>query len=310
LPCDPFNYSYEYGRQVASEDLGAKAVIHLKGGRKTDLQAALQVIQQGRVDRFVSPNFVLWNKQYREWPFADKETRSKFVGTLQVASSLVDANTPQSSAALVDDLFVWFRSLHFLKNADFIEAMGTLAEDPVLRARIWRVYTLCWAAKSCMSVDGDFLDIGCYDGKTVSVMSRYCRFSEQDVKKYWLFDMFEDPPEESRKVGHGPELFHQVRSMFPDEARFKIVKGPVPGSMMGNLPDRIAFAQIDLNAAEPELAALELIFDRMQAGGMIVFDDFGFSRYRETHDLEVRFMRDKGLSILESPTGQGIFIKR
>jgi hypothetical protein len=310
LPCDPFNFSYEYGADIAQARLGDKVIVHLKGGRKSDLKAALASIRSQGGQAYIEPYFATWNKEYREPPFSDKAVTSSFVSAIQTAAAISGANLASGNAALVDDLFVWFRAVHFLKDQAFIEAMGPLKDDAVLRARIWRVYTLCWAAKSCMPLDGDFLDVGCYDGKTVAVIVRYSRFSEQLEKKYWLFDIFDNPPLESRKAGHGPDLFQQVRSMFPDASRYAVIKGPVPDSFDGNLPERIAFAQVDLNAAEPELATLERIFDRIVPGGMIVFDDFGFSRYSRTRELEADFMARRGLTIFESPTGQGIFIKR
>lgn len=310
LPCDPFNYSYEYGADVAQERLETKVIVHLKGGRKGDLKAALASIGTRGQSRYIEPHFVTWNKEYRQPPFANKGVTSSFVSAIQTAAGIASANTASGNAALVDDLFVWFRAVHFLKDPTFIDAMGPLRDDPVLRARIWRVYTLCWAARSCMTLEGDFLDIGCYDGKTVSVIDRYCGFSRNHDKKYWLFDIFDSPPLESRKVGHGPNLFDQVQAMFPDTDRYKVIKGPVPDSFEGNLPEKVAFAQVDLNAAEPELAALEQIFDRIVPGGMIVFDDFGFSRYSRTRELEADFMSRRGQMIFECPTGQGIFIKR
>ncbi|NJN00865.1 MAG: hypothetical protein HC793_04720 [Aquincola sp.] len=44
LPCDPFNYSYEYGTTVAPEQLRSKVVLHMKGGRKSDLRAVRAVL--------------------------------------------------------------------------------------------------------------------------------------------------------------------------------------------------------------------------------------------------------------------------
>lgn len=44
LPCDPFNYSYEYGTDVARALLERKMVLHMKGGRKSDLDAVRTVL--------------------------------------------------------------------------------------------------------------------------------------------------------------------------------------------------------------------------------------------------------------------------
>lgn len=317
LPCDPFNYSYEYGQAVTARELREKVIVHLKGGRKSSLDGWLAYAQE--LDRaqhaaspegYVEPLFALWNKEYQKPPFGSDASRREFASAVQRAGATVGANAPGSGAVLVDDMLVWFRNAAFLSDPEFVEAMGPLRDDQTLRARIWRVYTLCWAARNCLALDGDFLDVGCYDGKTVAVIERYCRFRERQDKRYWLYDMFENPPDESRKSGHGPDLFDRVREAFGPFANFRVIMGPVPESFDQGLPERIAFAQVDLNAAEPELACLEAIYDRIVPGGIVVFDDFGFRRYKRSHEMEAAFLAARGQSVWESPTGQGLLIKR
>jgi O-methyltransferase len=67
---------------------------------------------------------------------------------------------------------------------------------------------------------------------------------------------------------------------------------------------------IDMNNAAAELGALEQLFDRVSPGGMIVFDDYGWTGYRDQKQAADTFMRDRGLSVLELPTGQGLVVKR
>src|SRR3546814_8903106 len=88
-------------------------------------------------------------------------------------------------------------------------AFGPYLADPTLRARIWRIYMLCWGVKSCVGLPGDFMDVGCYDGRTVEIMERYCNFQTVPDKTWWLYDMFENPPQEARKASHGPQLFER-----------------------------------------------------------------------------------------------------
>lgn len=259
---------------------------------------------------YIKPAFALINKEYGVAPFDAPDTKKHFLGAMQVASDILQANRPGSGAVAVDDMVVWFRNAGFLQQPDFIDAFSPYREDATLRARIWRIYTLCWAAKSCLRLAGDFVDIGCYDGRTVDVMARYCGFRAVEDKTWWLYDMFDNPPAEARKVGHGPLLFEQVRRMFEPCGNFRVIKGAVPDSFAQGLPERIAFAQIDLNVAAPELAALEIVYERMLPGGMVVFDDFGFRRYRESHDAELAFFQARGDVVWESPTGQGLFIRR
>lgn len=258
---------------------------------------------------YVTPNYGQFNKDYREPPFTAR-TRKRLDRLMRRAAALVSANQPNSGALLADDMFVWLRNTAFLSDPEFIAALGPLADDPTLRARIWRVNLLCWAARNCMALDGDFVDIGCYDGKTVETMQRYCNFAGQRDKTWWLYDIFDDPPTESRKTSHGPELFDQVRHTFEPLGNFRVIKGEVPGSFADGLPEKVAFAQVDLNAPEAEVASLEVLFDRIVPSGIVVLDDFGFGRYRESHRAETAFFAARGQTVWESPTGQGLVVKR
>lgn len=320
LPCADYNFFIRANVNYPPEQLRRKYVLHLKGETKgclpliADFQRdwKKQVMAEtiGPPAGYIKPFFGFFNKEYSVAPFDRPEVKQRFAGSIQDASAILGANRPGSGATVVDDMMVWFRNLGFLQQPDFISAFGSYAEDPVLRARIWRVYMLCWAAKSCLRLPGDFMDVGCYDGRTVEVMERYCDFRNQAGKTWWLYDMFENPPEEARKSGHGPALFEQVKQSFAACDNVRVIKGAVPESFAQGLPEKVAFAQLDLNVAAPELAALEIIYDRIVPGGIIVFDDFGFRRYRDSHDAEMAFFRARGDVLWESPTGQGLFIKR
>ena len=74
------------------------------------------------------------------------------------------------------------------------------------------------------------------------------------------------------------------------------------------LPDEIAWCQIDLNDAEAEGAVFPVVYERLLPGSVVVFDDYGFRRYRESALTHQRFLKHKE-QVLELPTGQGILIK-
>ena len=48
---------------------------------------------------------------------------------------------------------------------------------------------------------------------------------------------------------------------------------------------------VDMNDADAELGALEMLFDRISPGGMIVFDDYGWTGYRAQKDAADTFLR-------------------
>jgi hypothetical protein len=76
------------------------------------------------------------------------------------------------------------------------------------------------------------------------------------------------------------------------------------------MPEQIGFLHIDLNSPRAEIAVLERLFDRVQPGGVVVFDDYGWKIFRKQKQAEDAFMRSRGYEILELPTGQGLVVKR
>ena len=109
---------------------------------------------------------------------------------------------------------------------------------------------------------------------------------------------------------HGPDLAARVRARFNRWDNVIVTQGKVPDVLADVAPQRIAFLHLDLNNAEAERGALALLFDRVTTGGMIVFDDYGWSGYRAQKDSADAFMKSQGLSVLELPTGQGLVVKR
>jgi len=257
----------------------------------------------------LTPHFALYNKMYRDPPYDDDARRGQLVESLQATARALQPNRPGAHAFLADDMLVWFRNLGFLSDEEFVDACRPYADDALIRARIWRVYTLCWAARSCLGLAGDFVDVGCYDGKTVEIIMRYADFASTR-HSYFLYDLFDDPPAESRKALHGPQLAEQVRARVQPLGRTRVIAGRLPEAFAEAMPDRIAFAQIDLNDAQAELACLAPVLERMVPGALLVLDDYGFVRYRESHQREKAYFRALGETVLELPTGQGLFIKR
>jgi hypothetical protein len=257
----------------------------------------------------VEPWFALMNKMYREPPFDDPARRQALVAGLRAVAEALQPNRAGADAFLADDLLAWFRTLGFLDDPRFVQACGEHASDAVIRARIWRVYTLCWAARSCLSVEGDYVDLGCYDGKTVQIIGRYVDFARQ-ARRYYVYDVFDDPPQEARKAAHGPQLQRQVEQRLSGLGDVRVVGGRLPGSLESAMPLRIAFAQIDLNSADAELGCLEHLFERLSPGAILVLDDYGFARYRDSHERENAFFAARSTPVLEMPTGQGLVVKR
>ena len=88
------------------------------------------------------------------------------------------------------------------------------------------------------------------------------------------------------------------------------MKGFIPESFQrGTTPSEIAWLHIDLNSAMPTRAALETLFDRMSTGSVILFDDYGWSGWRDTKVAVDAFFAGRQGTLLPMPTGQALFFK-
>lgn len=89
-----------------------------------------------------------------------------------------------------------------------------------------------------------------------------------------------------------------------------MIKGTVPDVLHEQSPDRIAYLHLDMNSPRAETAALEVLFNQVSTGGIIIFDDYGWKVFHRQKEAADAFMAANGQLILELPTGQGFMIKR
>lgn len=83
----------------------------------------------------------------------------------------------------------------------------------------------------------------------------------------------------------------------------------MPEILADSAPEAIAFLHMDMNNVAAEIAALDYLFERIVPGGIVVFDDFEWASAHAQHWAEKQWFDQRGLSILELPTGQGVFVK-
>ncbi len=163
-------------------------------------------------------------------------------------------------------------------------------------------------ARGCLSLDGDFVEFGCYKGDTSLLLAellvekivdksekKLWESSGKEVdnnscgkvkKRLWIYDSFEGLPEkgmqdesvlgESFKAG---ELYVTKREV---KERFLRAGLPVPvikkawfkDLTSNDLPERIAFAFLDGDFYESIRDSLRLVGPRMAKSGVIVVHDY------------------------------------
>jgi SAM-dependent methyltransferase len=235
---------------------------------------------------------------------------------LQTSISLL-ANATGSSFFASDCLITWAKSMGFLEDQRFVDCVnrrltGERRNDEAMKGIVWRLHTLCWAAKQAKNLDGDFVEAGCYAGNTARVIAEYVGLALESGKKrkYWLYDLFENDGSVSEVLAaHSETLYEHVKQTFVDMPEVVVIRGEAPKSFSQGAPKKIAFLHVDMNNAPSERAVLEELYDRVVPGGVIVFDDYGWVQYRAQKDSADAFMASRGKTILELPTGQGLVVR-
>jgi len=133
-------------------------------------------------------------------------------------------------------------------------------------------------------------------------------------KRFYLLDTycgFTDGTESSpANRGQYSDCYSDVVKTFAPYDGVRIVKGVVPDSLSAIDTGQVSFLSIDMNSAEPEIAALRQLWPRLVTGAAIVLDDYGGGCAYHPQKQAMDALGQKiGFSILELPTGQGLIIK-
>lgn len=181
----------------------------------------------------------------------------------------------------------------------------------------WRAYVCCWAAWSVREKPGDFVECGVNRGGLSRAAMHYIDFESLD-KRFWLLDTYEGLPahlisEEERRLGIQPGGYspscEAVTKTFGTIPGVRIVKGVVPDTLAQVSARDICYISLDMNNTAPELAAAEHFWDRLVSGGVIVLDDYGWTKQINQKIAFDKFAEGRGVKVLSLPTGQGLIFK-
>jgi hypothetical protein len=186
----------------------------------------------------------------------------------------------------------------------------------------WRVHVAIWCATQCAALEGDFVECGVHTGILAGSIMTWLDFGSMNDKKYYLLDTFEGIPVEqissleaslieqmNRKYPTGDATFLMAKSKFKKWSNAKIIRGKVPETLDQVESEKIAFLSIDMNVASAEIAAAEHFWPKLQPGGMILLDDYGWEAHIYQKLAFDEFAKANHINILSLPTGQGLIMK-
>jgi len=237
------------------------------------------------------------------WGISDP---ARFKQLMDEAKTLV---TP--SYYLGDNLFTWIKNNSAMEDTAFRNAWQSNIQNPADEAIAWRRYILACSAYHCLNLPGDFAEFGVYRGTGIKTVMDYLGGVEFP-KIFWGYDTFDCNPVENHKFeGQVEGFFEKVQDRFKSYPQVKLIKGFLPDSFSQGTPDSIAYMHIDLNNHEGEISVLDMLFERLVPGGILILDDYEWAGiYRAQKQAEDQWFEKRQYRVFPLPTGQGLVIKR
>jgi O-methyltransferase len=198
---------------------------------------------------------------------------------------------------------LWWKDQEF--NA-FLARFDELQEPNTDRR--WMVHQLL---KLIESVQGDTAECGVYKGATSYLI---CQAENGIPRTHFIFDSFEglsQPTTEDGNYWTKGDLATSIERTranlpFPNVSYHK---GWIPDRFEDVADRRFAFVHIDVDLGQPTLDSLKFFYPRMNRGGIIVCDDYGFLTCPGATKAFDEFQRGKPEKIIAPPCGGGFIVK-
>ena len=180
-----------------------------------------------------------------------------------------------------------------------------------------RCYMLYQLLRRSRHLDGDVVECGVFTGGTAHLMACVLEGCEP-VRRLHLFDTFSGMPASARaeRDYHSPGQYSDT-SLDRVKQRLKAFDfvefhpGLMPDTFSELDPShQFSFVHVDVDIYPSTMDCCTWLWPRISAGGVIVFDDYGFYPYRRAARAAVdQFFSQEKEQPLILPTGQALAIK-
>lgn len=212
----------------------------------------------------------------------------------------------------------------WLSDPIFLEIDGGFRETIGNRAARYIEYVLSREALKCEK--GDFLECGVYYGTSLNIFAGVLDRFDDLGRTLLGFDSFEglDTPGsvdlDIRTYATAPWFYKgSLHGETPEQIRgnlrhrrcqIELIRGWIPYTFKDYENRQFAFAHIDVDLYQATKDSLVFIYPRMVPGGIILFDDYGYSECSGAKKAVDEFLLDKQEILISLPTAQAFLIKR
>ena len=200
----------------------------------------------------------------------------------------------------------------FWSDEEFVRTYRRLCGDN--HRSLERKYAAHSLVKSVLRLSGDVVECGTYNGGTAYFLAKATREALLPRQVY-LFDSFEGLSTPGRHDGS----YWQAGSLSVDEQECRknleefdnihLLRGWIPDRFNELSNGHFCFVHVDVDLYQPTRDSLEFFYPRLQSGGILLCDDYGFVTCPGATLAMDEFFADKPEKIVHLPSGQGFVTK-
>jgi len=178
--------------------------------------------------------------------------------------------------------------------------------------RRWNLYQLLRLVED---VPGDTAECGVYLGASSYLICKANSHSPKYKRQHYMFDSFEGLSEPTRDDGvfwHKSDLtcsFDIAKRNLSGFKNIEFFKGWIPDKFSEVENKVFSFVHVDVDLFKPTLDSILFFYPRLEKGGILLCDDYGFNTCPGATKAVDEFLSDKPEKMISFCSGGGFLIK-
>ena len=174
-----------------------------------------------------------------------------------------------------------------------------------------RAHTLYQLARHASHLNGEMAEVGVYRGGTAMLLAHV---ADGAGRKLHLFDTFAGMPATDARDLHSAGDFADtslasVQHFLKDHRSVNLHAGEFPATAAPVETARFSLVHVEVDIAASVEACCAFFYPRMVPGGVLVFDDYGFTSCPGAKRATDAFFEGKPEPVLHLTTSQALVIK-
>jgi O-methyltransferase len=193
---------------------------------------------------------------------------------------------------------------------DYLVRFGEL--EGMNAARRWTLYQL---VRLTASVPGDTAECGVFEGAGSYLICKASQSHRDHTRTHFMFDSFEGLSTPSAADGTAWTkgnlacALDRAQANLGDFVNLSWHRGWIPEAFVAAEDRTFSFVHVDVDLQQPTRDSIRFFYPRVNNGGIIVCDDYGFTSCPGATQAIDEFLSDKPEQMISLASGGGFLMK-